>query len=97
MEGPRQAHQRAAVADVALHLAGDRRDSERGELVAAARVVAVDGVEEADRARLEQVVELRARAPVPAGQRLDEGQVELTSARGRGCRRGRDMRPAGDL
>ena len=77
MEGPRQAHQRTAIADVALHLAGDRRDGERGELVAAARVAALDGVEEADRARLKQVVELRARAPVTAGERLDEGQIEL--------------------
>ena len=80
VQRPRQTHRRAAVADVALHLAGDRGHGEGGELVAAVGVVALDRVEQTDRARLEQIVELGAGAAVAARERLDEREVELDEA-----------------
>ncbi len=62
---------------MALDLADDRRHRERGELVAAAGVVALDRVQQADRARLHEVVVLGVGACVALRERLDQRQVEL--------------------
>jgi hypothetical protein len=62
---------------VPLHLAGDRRDREGGELAAARGVVALDRVQEPDRAGLDEVVVLRPGALVPVRECLDQGQIEL--------------------
>jgi hypothetical protein len=56
-------------------LAGDRRRGEGGERDAAARVVAVDGLDEADGADLDQVLQRLILAGVPPGDRPDERQM----------------------
>ena len=58
-------------------LADDRRHRVRTEVVAPARVEAVDGLDQPDRARLDEVLGLLRRAREPACQRPDERQVLL--------------------
>jgi hypothetical protein len=74
---PRQADAAAAIAQVSPDLAGDVRDGERGKLVAAREVEAVDRVDQADAADLVQVVVLVVRPRIAARERLDQRQVEL--------------------
>ena len=56
-------------------LAGDRRRGEGGERDAAAGVVTVDRLDEADRADLDQVLERLVVAREPPGDRPDERQM----------------------
>jgi hypothetical protein len=78
---------RAAVAQVVADLSGDGRRRVGAEGDAAARVVAVDGLDEADRPDLDEVLE-RLLARVPAGQRADEREMALDElAAGRGDHR----------
>jgi hypothetical protein len=65
---------------VPLDLARDGGDGEGGELVAPLGIAALDGVEEADRPDLDQVLVLGPAAAVTVGERLDQGQVELDEA-----------------
>src|ERR671915_1675737 len=60
------ANRPAAVAEVALELAEDRRHRERGERRGAVRLEAVDGLEQAERGDLDEVVERLAAALVAA-------------------------------
>ena len=66
----------ALVPEVPLDLADDRRGGVRGELDAAVEVEAVDRLDQADRADLDEVVERLAAAGEPAGEVLDERQVQ---------------------
>ena len=67
----------ALVAEVALDLADDRRGGVGRELDAALEVEAVDRLDQADRADLDEVVVGLAAVAEPAGQVLDQGQVQL--------------------
>ena len=73
----RDADRPAAVAEVALDLAHDVRGGEGGELDAAVDVEAVDGLDEADRADLHEVVERLAAVGVAAGDVPDQGHHPL--------------------
>jgi hypothetical protein len=73
----RQAHGGGAIAQVALHLARHGRYCEGHELLAPPRVVALDRVQEPDRARLHEIVVVRAAPLVPVGERLHQRHVEL--------------------
>ena len=66
----------ALVAEVPLDLADDRRGRVGGELDAALDVEAVDRLDQADGADLDEVVERLAPAGEPPGEVLDERQVE---------------------
>ena len=77
MEAPGKSHGGGAVAQMPLHLSGDSRHGERHELLAALRVEALDCVQQADGARLDQVVVLCASAVVPVCEALDQRHVEL--------------------
>jgi hypothetical protein len=57
LEVARDAHRPGAVAEMALDLAGHRRDGEARERDAARRVEAVDRLDEAEAGDLEDVVE----------------------------------------
>ena len=70
-------HRPAAVAEVALDLADDRRHGVRLERDAAVEVEAVDRLDQPDRADLHQVVERLALAGVAACDRPHERQVLL--------------------
>ena len=69
--------QTAAPRLVAPQLPDDRRDGVRAEVVTALDVEPVDGLDQADRARLHEVVGLLGRAREAAGERTDERQVPL--------------------
>ena len=95
----RHAHRPALVAEVALELAEDGRDGEARERGLAARVEAVDRLQQPERGDLDQVVERLAAALVAAGELARERQEalhellarELVAARGR-ARAARDRR-----
>src|SRR2546430_5343335 len=72
LDAPRNVDRPGLVAEVALDLTEDRRHRVRGQLDAAVRVEAVDRVDEADRADLDEVVEHLAAADVAKGERPDE-------------------------
>ena len=72
LDAPRNVDRPGLVAEVALDLTEDRRHRVRGQLDAAVRVEAVDRVDEADRADLDEVVEHLAAADVAKGERADE-------------------------
>jgi hypothetical protein len=72
-----QAHAPRTVALVAADLAGDVRDCEGGELVAAFEIEAVDRIDQADAPDLVQIVVFVRRARVTADERFDQRQVEL--------------------
>lgn len=80
MQLTREAHAARPIADVALDLARDCRHREGHELLASLRVEALDGVQEADRPCLHQIVVLGGAPAVPVGQPLDQGHVELNQA-----------------
>jgi hypothetical protein len=72
---------------VPLELADDHRDGVAGERGAAGRVVAVDGLDQAEVGDLDEVVELLAAVAEAAGQVLGERDVQLDEplpGRGRG-------------
>ena len=77
LELARDAHSPRAVAEVALDLAGDVRRGERRQPQAAVEVEAVDRIDEADRADLDQVVERLAAAGVADRDAAHEGQQAL--------------------
>ena len=58
-------------------LADDRRDGVRAEVVPTLDVEPVDRLDQADRARLDEVVGLLGRTREATGQRADERQVPL--------------------
>src|SRR5215207_1196894 len=60
---------------MALDLADDRRDREGREIYAPVEIEAVDCLDEADRAHLNEVVVLLASLAEPTGERLHEWQV----------------------
>ena len=74
LELARDAHGPAVVAEVALELAEDRGDGEGGEREAAAGVEAVDGLQQADRGDLVEVVAFGAAGRVAAGEVAGERQ-----------------------
>jgi hypothetical protein len=57
---------------MSLDLSDDRRNGKRGELLAAAAVVALDRVQQPDRAGLDEVIVLDVTARVPVGEALDQ-------------------------
>jgi len=75
VEAARDAHRRRPVAQVVADLAGDRRRGVRGERDAAAGVVAVDRLDQADRADLDQILERLAAPGEAAGDGADERQM----------------------
>ena len=77
LEPPRHPDRPALVAEVALDLADDRRGGVRRELDAALGVEPVDGLEQADRADLDQVLERLATVAEPAGAVLHQRQVQV--------------------
>ena len=79
-ETARQSHALAAVAQVTLDLAGDVRHGEGGQVEAALEIEAIDGVDQADRPDLHEVLVTLAAACVTACERLHEGQMELDQA-----------------
>ena len=68
---------RAAPRLVAPQLPDDRRDGVRAEIVTALDVEPVDGLDQADRARLREVVGLLGRAREATRECTDERQVPL--------------------
>ena len=80
LQPPRQADGVGPVAEVPLHLPGNGRHREGGELVAELQVEALDRVQEADRAGLSQVIVLGTAPFVPMRQSLDKRHVELDQA-----------------
>ncbi len=81
LQAARDVHGPGGVAEVALDLAGDVREGERGELDLALGVVAVDGFDETDGAHLDDVLDVQtaascAGAEAPRGE-LHEGEVHL--------------------
>src|SRR5215204_3846376 len=61
--------------EMSLDLAVDGRDRERGEVDAAVELKAVDGLDQADRAHLNEVLELLSPPCVLPGQPADEREV----------------------
>ena len=93
LEPARHPDRPALVAEVALDLADDRGRGVRRELHAALGVEAVDRLDQADRADLDQVLERLAAVAEAAGAVLDQRQVQVDERR-RGPRRGwRRARP----
>jgi len=76
LQAPRDAHGPAAVAEMPPDLPQDRRDGERGE-AAPLRVEPVDGVEQADRADLDEVVVGLPATPEALGEVVDERKLVL--------------------
>ena len=77
LEPARDAHGPALVAKVALDLADDVRRRVGGQLDAALDVEAVDRLDQADAADLDEIVELLAAVGVAPRQRADEREVLL--------------------
>ncbi len=75
LEAARNVHRPAAVAEVALDLADDRRHGVRLERHPAVEVEAVDRLDQPDRADLDQVVEWFALAGIATGDRPHERHV----------------------
>ena len=75
LQAPRHAHGPALVAEVALDLAHDGRRGERRELEPTRQVEPVDGLDEADRAHLHEVVEGLAPVLELGGQEAHEVEV----------------------
>ncbi len=63
-----------------FHLPRDRRNREGGELSSACRVIALDCVQQADGARLYEVVVLGTPAVMAVRQRLDQREIQLNEA-----------------
>src|SRR3954452_4854702 len=80
----RDAQHPTAVAEVALQLAGDRRHGERREPHVARDVEAVDGLQQAERRDLLEVVQRLALAGVATGEAPRERQHPLGELRTRG-------------
>ncbi|MGX1483820.1 hypothetical protein RKD45_002896 [Streptomyces griseus] len=77
LESARDAHGPAGVTEEALDLADDGRHRERRELHAAAELEAVDRLDQADGADLDDVLHRLAAGAEAGGGELDEGQVQL--------------------
>ena len=77
LEPPRHPDRPALVAEVALDLADDRRRRVRRELDAARRLEAVDGLDQPDRADLDQVLERLAAVAEASRAVLDQRQVQV--------------------
>jgi hypothetical protein len=77
LEAARDADRPALVAEVPLDLPDDVRRRVRRELDAPIDVKAVDRLDEADAAHLDEILELLAAVRIAAGQRADERQVLL--------------------
>ncbi len=77
LQPPRHPDGPALVAEVALDLADDRGRRVGGELHAAIGVEAVDGLDEPDRADLDEVLEGLAAVAEAAGAVLDQRQVQV--------------------
>ena len=71
----RDADRARAVAEVAAHLAGDRRDRERQEVDAARGLEPVDGADQTDRRDLFEVVDVVAAVGEPVGDVVGHRQV----------------------
>ena len=84
LEAARNAHGPALVAEVALDLADDVRRRVRRQLDAAVDVEAVDRLDQADTADLDEVVELLAAVRVAPRERADEREVLLDQLLARG-------------
>ena len=80
----RHAHRPAAVAEVALELAEDRRHRERGERGRPLRLEAVDRLQQAERGDLDQVVERLAAALVAPRKLARQRQEALHERLARG-------------
>ena len=89
LEPARHPDRPALVAEVALDLADDRRGRVRRELDAAVGVEAVDRLDQADRADLDEVLDRLAAVAEPARAVLDQRQVQVDQRR-----RGRSARAA---
>ena len=88
LQAARHADRPALVAEVPLDLADDVRRRVRRQLDAAVDVEAVDRLDEADAADLDEILELLAAIGVAAGERADERQVLLDQLLARlECRR----------
>src|SRR6266536_1146755 len=77
LQPARHAHRPALVAEVPLDLADDVRRRIRRQLDAAAQVEAVNRLDQADRADLDEILELLAAVRVPARKRAHERHVLL--------------------
>ena len=77
LDAARRAHHPRLIAEVSLELAGDRRDREGAERVAAGRVVAIDRLHQRDRRDLDEVLQRLAATLVATGQRPRERQEAL--------------------
>ena len=77
MDAPRRAHGLDPVAQVPPELPVDRGDGERDQIVAPHGVEPVDRGEQRHGADLLQVLERLAAAPVAAGERSDEREMQL--------------------
>ena len=84
LEPARDAHRPALVAEVALDLADDVRGRVGRQLDAAVDVEAVDRLDQADAADLDEIVELLAAVGVAPGERADEREVLLDQLLARG-------------
>ena len=85
MHPPRQAHGPAAVAEVPLQLAENRRRRVGGEPQAAVGIEAVDGLDEAEHGDLDQVVGRLAAVGEAVGQAVGQAAVRLDKLLGE-CR-----------
>src|SRR5580693_5115049 len=77
LQPPRDPDSPPLVAEMPLYLSDNGRRRICRELDAAAEVEPVDGLDQPDRGHLGQVVEPLAAVPEPAGQVLDQRQVQL--------------------
>ena len=77
LQPPRHPHRPAGVTEEALDLADDRWHREGGELHPAAELEAVDRLDQADRADLDDVLHRLAAGAEAGGGELDQGEVEL--------------------
>src|SRR5215471_7134080 len=75
LEPPREADRPALVAEVATDLAQDRRRGERRELVAEIRIEAVDRLDQAQEADLDDVLQRLAAVLEPPRQEVDQALV----------------------
>src|SRR5947207_8776423 len=77
LQAARNAHRPALVAEVPFDLADDVRRGVRRQLDAAVEVEAVDRLDQADGADLDEILELLAAVRITARERADEGHVLL--------------------